>query len=134
MTSRTPIRLHSSSMTFSEFLISMFSENEFPYDKSMEFESSTQGGEIGNLLLSLITRAGCTSEDYPSDQSDPDGFLGSYSHKTFRLEKLNGSLVQVVMKVWRPDYHGMPPELEPERRLFFPPHCKIEIECTGFPF
>ena len=75
MTSRTPIRLHSSSMTFSEFLISMFSENEFPYDKSMEFESSTQGGEIGNLLLSLITRAGCTSEDYPSDQSDPDGFL-----------------------------------------------------------
>jgi len=140
MTSREPVRLYSSSMTFSEFLIGIFSEDSFPHDKHMEFESNTQGGKIGNLLLSLITRAGCTSEGYPADQSQPDNILGSYSQKTFRRCKSDGTLIQVVMKVWRPDYHGpfttsgKGAAEEAEERLFFPPHCRIEIECTGYPF
>ena len=112
-----------SPMTFGELVVGLFNKAVFPFDRHLEFESKTQGTEFGELLLDLLKKS---SFMYDSEKSRDSGSFSVYVYTDGgnRVERI------VELKVFRPEFH------EDQRRLkmFFPPNCKIEIECTGYPF
>jgi len=112
-----------SEITFGELVVGLFNKTVFPYDRHLEFESKTQGTEFGELLLDLLEKSSFVYDTHKSKES------GSFSIYVYtdggeHMERV------VELKVFRPTFH----EEEKKLKMFFPPNCKIEIECTGYPF
>ena len=112
-----------SQMTFGELVVGLFNKAVFPFDRHLEFESKTQGTEFGELLLGLLAKS---SFVYNTIQSREEGSFSIYVYTDGgeHMERV------VALKVFRPTFH----EEEKKLKMFFPPNCKIEIECTGYPF
>jgi len=112
-----------SKMTFGELVVGLFNTAVFPYDRHLEFESKTHGTEFGELLLGLLSKSSFVYHTYKSKEA------GSFSIYVYtdggeHMERV------VELKVFRPTFH----EKQKRLKMFFPPNCKIEIECTGYPF
>jgi len=112
-----------SEITFGELVVGLFNKAVFPYDRHLEFESKTQGTEFGELLLGLLERSSFVYDTHKSRES------GSFSVYVYTDGGEHMKRV-VELKVFRPEFHAKQKRL----KMFFPPHCKIEIECTGYPF
>ena len=112
-----------SKMTFGELVVGLFNKAAFPYDRHLEFESKTHGTEFGELLLGLLNKS-CFV--YSTSKSKESGSFSIYVYtdEGIAIERL------VELKVFRPTFH----EKDKKLKMFFPPDCKIEIECTGYPF
>lgn len=132
-----------SEMTFGQFIIGLFNPQVFPYDRHLEFVSSERGHEIGELIVGLIDRSRFTL-DHSKTRSTPSFSVYVYADDPSVYEDTSDQIERVVeVKVWRRDYEhnalirpndALKAEVEKKFPMFFPPNCKIEIECQGYPF
>jgi hypothetical protein len=124
-----------STMTFGEFVIGLFNKAVFPCDKHMTFKSKENGAAMGELLVGLLERAGFKIEGSKSKEAGSRS-LYTFSDSLDTPKELRRVERVVTLMVERPDYFE---EQKGENKkksfpMFFPPNCKIDIECEWYPF
>jgi hypothetical protein len=133
-------------MTFGQFVVGLFSETVFPYDKHLQFISKTQGTQMGDLLVGLLKKS---SFEYDGQKSSESSNCSVY---VYRREGTNlmydldceepyaaaNNIERVVeLTVWHATTETraiLRDAVVQEDKMFFPPNCKIQIECMGYPF
>ncbi len=114
----------SSEMTFGEFVLGLYKESAFPYDRHLAFSSRTQGATIGNLLVELLERSPFVYNPEKSSEIPGRSVYVYEDDNTLSEERV------IEIKV-----HGANQDCDKHLgNVAFPPECSIEIECMGFPF